>query len=513
MIAQLMRREPLWIVGVGVVAAVLWGGLIPAEMRQPTAIGFLMVIMLASRGNRRATLFEAALPIPGRTLIAARFLFILAAIWLPTGCAVAMLMANGQAANAGDLCGSATVLTAAIVFAMTSRIEEFGSSTPSAPFLIGAVIAMTLPEIWTGHAAIVCAVAGLPAAGRLATVWPRIPAGFQAAPFEPRRARIERQTRLHGGWVGMLPLMRAALPRPVWPLLALVAVQALIGSAIYGAVAGFGIPAMPRRAGRWLWAMPLSRPTLLAITALPFLLCVGGSFALGAWLRPFHRESGMPVSMYDDGARYVELWRVARGGETPVIQAPWGETVHPAGMPVLGWVVYNPFVVAPRSSPQFVEWQFQRATEAIYGRAIPTAEYRKLPWTALRPLSLQWRAGVLSTALMLGIAMLGVFSVTIYEWRPFGRLSKAWRTTFGTVAMVLAFGPVLALDFVGLGGPIHVGSTGLVMMVALRLSAYPWLAVAIVSAGYAVLQWQFAGVEPAKQAVTIGSRLIDERGI
>jgi hypothetical protein len=515
-IAQLIRREPLWMVATGIVLAALWGGLIPAEAHQPAAVALLPALLLAARNNQRATLFDAALPIPGQTLFTARLLFLLAAICLPVCASAGLLLARAQTEAAAEFCASGMVITAAAVFAMTSRIEEFESSVPRAVFFAVAVIAVFVPPFWGVQAtAIVLLGAGLLAAGRLMVVWPQIPAGFQAAPIEARPARVERQALAHGGGrpIGILPLFRAAMPRLVLIMLLVIALQGLLGSWIYGVVAGFGVPGMARRSSRWLWGLPISRRTLLAITIVPYLACMAGSFAVGAWLRLFYRGSETPVVMYDDNTRNVECWRFARGPAAPVVQAPWGETAHPEGTRFLGWVAYNPFVAMPRSSPQFVEWQFLRATEAIYGRPIPSAEYRKIDRRTLRPLSLQWRAVVMNTALIFAVAMFGIGGFTLFEWRPFARLSKTGQTVLGGVGILAAFGPVLSFDLMGLAGGAHLGSNVVVAVAALRLSAYPWLAVPIVAAAYALLQWQFAGVEAGKHVNTIGARLIDQRGI
>jgi hypothetical protein len=513
-IAQLMRREPLWMVGTGIVVAALWGGLIPAEAQQPSAVALLPALLLGG-GNRRATLFDAALPIRGRTLFTARLLFLLATIWLPVCAAAAMLLARGQAEAAAGFCASAMVITLAGVFGLTARIQEFDSGFSRVVFFVVAIIAIIVPVLWEGNAGTVLLVSGLLAAWRLAQVWPRIPEGFQAAPIEPRRALVEKQTRAFGGgWLSILPLVRAAMPRLVVVMLVMVAFQGLMGSWTYGVVASFGLPSMARRASRWLWGLPISRRTLLAITVVPYLATMAGSFAVGAWLRVFDRGRETPVVMYDQSTRHVECWRFVRGTVAPVVQAPWGETAHPEGTRLLGGVAYNPFVVMPRSSPQFVEWQFLRATEAIYGRPISSAEYRRLDRRVLRPLSLQWQGVLMNTAVMLVTAMFGVFCFTLFEMRPFALMSTTVRGLVGVLAMVLAFGPVLAVDLIaGFGGVGNLTSNAAAAALALRLSAYPWLAAVMVAAGYSVLQWQFRALEAGRQIDTIGARLIEQRSI
>jgi len=38
--------------------------------------------------------------------------------------------------------------------------------------------------------------------------------------------------------------------------------------------------------------------------------------------------------------------------------------------------MYNPYSTEAHNSPQFIEWQFRRATEAVYGKPVPLAEYQ-----------------------------------------------------------------------------------------------------------------------------------------
>jgi hypothetical protein len=70
----------------------------------------------------------------------------------------------------------------------------------------------------------------------------------------------------------------------------------------------------------------------------------------------------------------LEFWRT---GEAPVIESPWGETWRPATVRLLGVAIYNPYSFGPANSARFFEWQFRRATEAVYGQAMDYADYKR----------------------------------------------------------------------------------------------------------------------------------------
>ena len=58
-----------------------------------------------------------------------------------------------------------------------------------------------------------------------------------------------------------------------------------------------------------------------------------------------------------------------------MITAPWGETVEAETLQALGATLYNPFTTRKASSARFVDWQFARATERVYGVSMTRADY------------------------------------------------------------------------------------------------------------------------------------------
>jgi hypothetical protein len=499
MIWQLLRREPRWLVLAGMLASLVWAVELPSGEGVPVMATTISGMMLLGAGvGRRATLFEAALPIPAPALFTARLLFFLAVIWAPLLTLIAIVPRGGLA----EALAAGAILSLAAVFCLTARVEEFASPIPRTVLIAAGAIMIGLLQAWSGHAAVIALVCAVAAAARLIVVWPRIPAGFQAAAIEPRAARGAGRRVTPVRLLTVLPVLRSALPSIVLVMLGVIVLQGIVGGWTYGVIAGIGMPGVARRASRWMWALPISRRTLLALTVLPYVLAIAGGFALGAWLQPVGGKPPYPVSRYDEGGRYADCWRFARGVPVPVTVAPWGETAEPDVARFPGFVLYNPFAVRPDNSKRFLEWQFQRATEAIYGRRISTDEYHRTDRGKLRPISMQSRAAMLTLAIVTCMALFGAFCFAMLESRRFGRLSKLWRNALGAVAVTLGFAPVLAIMLFSRVTPnILIGAAAIRLSEALPATQWAPLgaAIAIVAAAYAVLTWQFRTLEPSQQ--------------
>src|SRR5205085_1150859 len=92
MIYQLIRRDPAWKTALVIGPAALLLALIPRLSGFGPLAGFLFTgCLLFGQPHRRATIFEAALPISSRDLVAARLAALLSAIWFPTLAASAVL--------------------------------------------------------------------------------------------------------------------------------------------------------------------------------------------------------------------------------------------------------------------------------------------------------------------------------------------------------------------------------------------------------------------------------------
>jgi len=67
----------------------------------------------------------------------------------------------------------------------------------------------------------------------------------------------------------------------------------------------------------------------------------------------------------------LDFWVPAKGGKAPLIQAPWGETFQPPVFHESGFDISDPYAVGCGNSERFLDWQFNRATIAVFGRPIP----------------------------------------------------------------------------------------------------------------------------------------------
>jgi hypothetical protein len=484
MIWQLMRREPLWPVIAMTGFALLWGVLATPETRVPLAIALVPALLLMTGATRHVDLFEASLPIAGRTLIGARLLRMVLTIWAP-------LLAAAAVGGAGWLLAAATVVTTVGIFALTARVETFDERPARMVyFWVASMGAVAVVGSFTERERWIALAFGVVGAVRLAWVWPRIPAGFQAAPREARGRRGDWWPATPvTNWAAM-PMVRGALPWQALLMLPVVMVQAAVGSWTFGVIFFASIATTSRRNSRWMWGLPISRRTILGLTIGPYLACLMVGMALSAWVRG--TDTAFPVSADDDSRIPVECWRFAWGSSPPVTWSPTGESVMPRSVRFPGFVVYDPYTVGWRSSKGFVEWQFQRATEAMYGEKIEGRTYSTRK-KGLRPVSMRFRGVVMTMGIAAALALFGIWCFTVLEWRWFGRLSKAWRGVVGTAALILAFAPLLAMDFYSIFTGTRLTSSELVGAVALR--AAPALVVALVVAAYALVDWQFRGVE------------------
>jgi hypothetical protein len=71
----------------------------------------------------------------------------------------------------------------------------------------------------------------------------------------------------------------------------------------------------------------------------------------------------------------LEFWRRVPPTGVGLITSPWGETTRPDTLSLLGVTVFNPFTSHEENSQPFIEWQFERATTAVYGRPLTLAAY------------------------------------------------------------------------------------------------------------------------------------------
>jgi hypothetical protein len=108
----------------------------------------------------------------------------------------------------------------------------------------------------------------------------------------------------------------------------------------------------------------------------------------------------------------------------------------------LGITFYNAYAVGPQNSKRFLEWQFERATEAVYGRVIPLLQYGAAFHAGLTPVTARPRMRILIlSADLLAILML----VYLTEWTRWHRLRRLPGPLRGALPFVFPF-VVVAID-------------------------------------------------------------------
>jgi hypothetical protein len=200
----------------------------------------------------------------------------------------------------------------------------------------------------------------------------------------------------------------------------------------------------------------------------------------------------------------LEFWRRATG--EPVIRAPWGETAMADTLSVLRVELQNPYTTNVGNSPRFVEWQFQRATIAVYGHPMTIAQYQRRKAEGALPPDVRNspRMQILNLATIMAVVLLIALLSELGLWYRIGRSRGG---TYGvyltfTIPFLVFFGAI-ALDFIYAKYPMSSVSVSIAESALMRLSsALPEnLAVlAIISALplialYAMLEWQFDRAE------------------
>jgi hypothetical protein len=437
MILALMKRDLAWKIGLGQAALAIvltsmdWGDPNPQWTRLLN-VQALLIVSGFFCSHRRATAFEAALPIEGRQLFLARVLPRMAMVWLPVLAAIIVMLPGRDAGWPQVLemlqCGA--IYSVAYLLPLSVRVREC------------APPAGLLAALWTGLAAagavawrflspgVFLSVFALAGAAILLRTWVAVPAGFQVAPMKAVDSIASRRSIRGAPLFAWWPIVRSAgfgmplFTLPMGVLLGWSGEMFLPSAAMFAVFANIEV----RQRTRWLYALPLSFRALGLITLVPSLALLLGGFAIGSWADktpPWDNslvagprsQSRTDVNM--DVA--FEFWRRAPDGRAPVISAPWGETARATTFRVLGVTYYNPYSVDARNSRRFIEWQFERATDAVYGRVIPLLQYGEAFRAGLTPVTARPRMRILIlSADFLAILML----VYLTEWTRWHRLRR-----------------------------------------------------------------------------------------
>jgi hypothetical protein len=457
MILRLVKRDPVWLAAL--MLAVLIGAVAPffAFDRLEFAIMAGFGCLLYARPHVRATLFEAALPITGRDLFLARALSLLAVVWLPALCGVAaILLVRADSPRALAMLEAAAILTAAILLPKTIRVREIAGPQGLSRVvcvLVCAVGGLAWHFLTPG---IVLGVFGLASAGILVGTWFAVPPSFQVVSLKttdpiavPESVPAVPLSRTLFTW---LPILRSAF---WWPSIVYFYLAVSLGMERDGLLLDFMfavfVTIQSRQRTGWLSALPLSCRARLRITLASANIPLLVGLAVGMCITLPHTDRSMvagPGPQTDVPVNVsLEFWHYAPGVRVHVIRAPWGEAVQPVSFRAAGIPFYNPYSVGPGNSPEFLEWQFGRATEAIYGRSIPLAQYSAAQQAGLQPVTDRPRIRILIWEAVALCSLFLVFVTELTKWHLLQRLSATVRAILGWTVLGL---PAVAIYGIGL---------------------------------------------------------------
>ncbi len=221
---------------------------------------------------------------------------------------------------------------------------------------------------------------------------------------------------------------------------------------------------------RWLSTLPVSRRRLMFSALAPYLLLYTlailanlnygiGAHEFGSTALEYRNES---VQL---GSESPQLVRTERNSH-PVITAPWGETYQPGLFDRLGKGWYNPWASGRENSRRFQDWQFRRATLAVYGRELSLDEVALLP--ELKPLLRQPAVQFLVVALADLFALFVMALMLLPNWYRLNRFPQKVRKG---IAIGIAFPAVIGAALLPIlaGGPSGSQVTDMLAHLVLRV--------------------------------------------
>ena len=461
MILKLARRDPGWMLGLALIGTYLVVLLIEQSRMAPgnwlwNGMFMFAGLMVYLQPQRRATLWEAALPISARQLFLARALSRTAMVWIPMmACGWLTMMLKGaewSSVVATVECGA--ILTLAILLPQAVRVQELVIPGWLVAVVWAAVAAAGILTWWLLPAAVTLALFALASAGVFVRIWLALPLSFQTAPLEAASRREITRSRSGPGlpwWPVVRSLQWASLG-----FLPMIAFSASQNIGLFGCLFGvFGMEGSRPRT-RWLDSLPLSHRSRLLINLVPVLVMVVGGTALGlhfakddypvkAW-DPTTLAAGLPAP--PAVAVSLEFWKPAHGGMAPLIQSPWGETFRPAIRSVFGYKLYDPYSTGPDNSREFFDWQYERATEVVYGRSLTAPQLFAAKQAGLRPITARARMQILNLAAVTLLLLVLIFLRELFLWHRVRRLSRLARGLLMAAVVAPPLGTMLALAFI-----------------------------------------------------------------
>jgi hypothetical protein len=456
-ILKLARRDPAWALGLAVIGTYLVVLLIEQGRTAHDNLLWNEMAMFAGlmfylKPQRRATLWEAALPIPARQLFLAKALSRLAMVWIPLMVCgwLTMMLKGAEWSGVGATVACGAALTLAILLQQVVRVEELVISAWLASAIWAALTAAGILAWWLLPAAVTLAIFALASAGAFVRIWLTLPLSFQTAPVEAASGREIRPGR-SGPALPWWPVVRS-FP---WTSLGFLPMVIMLPGNWFGCY--FGIFAMEgsRPRTRWLDSLPLSHRTRLLINLLPALVLIGGASSGVHFVADIQTVGIGDATTLTDGRLGTpdvtvsgEFWKHTRDGAAPVIESPWGETFRPAVVSVFGYTLYNPYSAGPNNSQRFFDWQFEKATDAAYGRSLNPRQLDRAKKAGLKPITARPRMRILNLAAQALLLLVLIFLRELFRWHRVLRLSRLARGILIAAIMAPPLGGMLLLSYI-----------------------------------------------------------------
>ena len=416
MIWQLVKRDPAWRS-----ALIMMAGAAGAAVALPRqAIGlfgwFVCMPWLASQPQQRATLFQAALPIPACDLLRSRILALFAAVWLPaTVVAMLFLLAGRPPADAVTLLEIGAGTSVVVLATLSSRVRQVAGSqwAPAIAWAITCAAAWPVSRLMPPGA--VLALCATVCAALFWNIWRQLPSAFEVAPTK-LTPRVSRQGNTAAPAFAWWPILRSLYqPRDLF-YFAMVAFMPIGNQWLWVSLLCFPLMMSAMVHMSWVLSLPVRRGALLAAALLPLVapLLLGVLFNNWSGPRPPVTLEWSASNRRSDVRVPMAFWGT---GKAPIIESPWGESWQPRVVQLGGVKIYNPYSFGPANSTRFFEWQFRRATKAVYGEAIDYADFKRR-WPALRPLTRQARFAILDlAACAFGLLLMANLAFIATHWR------------------------------------------------------------------------------------------------
>jgi len=480
MIFQLIKRDPAWrglpylTLAFAAVCA-LWHFFAPADRSGMPAL-FISEIFIAPTIFAVTTAFlqsldtplQASLPVTVRQVFLSRMLSMLAVLWLPVLAGLATLTVLKDPI-ASDLPLDLWSVVTCVVLGMQCLAVR-GITLRAWMIFLAATTGMFSDAIspffsgspaWTEMLALgFCWVIGVALVLR---TWQVVPNSFQLAP--PKNVSVT----LPAGSVTSAPSWKTPLrivvrTRGLESLVPFAVILLYVSNPLWYIFLGFQWPGIRQRI-RWILPLPIPPRILLAIVMLPTLvgLCAGYEVHLHLPWTPLPGFRGLAVRRAQDVSALqhrlsedpecrtlnvfpsMEYWIPVHENEAPLLQAPWGETFRPPISRVAGFAVYNPYAVGCGNSRRFLEWQFNRATTAIFGRPI-ALDQKVNPYVEQTAISTP-RTQFVTLGCLVAFSLLSLLIAMLFDWHRLRALARWLWITLASLAGLLAAGLLLWSSF------------------------------------------------------------------